>query len=131
MADYLLDTNILILALRRHGPALDTIQRLHQLGLLHVSVVTRAEVLAGMHAHEETRTLSLLNPLNCLTVDIPIADQAGRWVYQYARQGIQLSVPDALIAATALHHSLALVTTNVKHFPMDDIAVQGTLVQPG
>lgn len=131
MTDYLLDTNILILALRRHSPTLDTIQKLHQQGLLYISVVTRTEVLAGMHAHEETRTLSLLNPLNCLAIDITIADQAGRWVYHYARQGTQLSVPDGLIAATALHHSLTLVTTNAKHFPMDEIAVQGILVQPG
>jgi predicted nucleic acid-binding protein len=131
MADYLLDTNILILALRRHGPTLDTIQRLHRQGLLFISVVTRAEVLAGMHAHEETRTLSLLNPLNSLAVDVSIADQAGRWVYQYARQGIQLSVPDALIAATARHHSLTLATTNARHFPMPEIVVQGILTQPG
>jgi predicted nucleic acid-binding protein len=94
-------------------------------------VVTRAEVLAGMHAHEETRTLSLLNPLNSLAVDVSIADQAGRWVYQYARQGIQLSVPDALIAATARHHSLTLATTNARHFPMPEIVVQGILTQPG
>ncbi|QLQ07242.1 MAG: type II toxin-antitoxin system VapC family toxin [Anaerolineae bacterium] len=130
MADYLLDTHILILALRRHAPTLDTIQRLHQQGLLHISVVTRAEVLSGMHAHEETRTLNLLDSLNGLAVDMAIADQAGRWVYHYA-PGVQLSVPDALIAATARRHSLTLVTTNAKHFPMGDIAVHGILVSPG
>jgi len=45
------------------------------------------------------------------------------WIYQYARRGIQLSFPDALIGATALAHGLALVTTNARHFPMEGLQV--------
>ena len=106
MPDYLLDTNILIRALRQHKPTLDLIERLQQQAILHASVITRAEVLSGMHAREETSTMSLLQSLNNLAVDAAIADQAGRWVYQYARQGIQLSIPVALIGATATRHKL-------------------------
>mgnify|MGYP000005846685 FL=1 len=125
MGDYLLDTNILILALRGHSGALDfllALEREEKRAL--ISVVTRAEVLTGMHPHEEPRTLELLNALGNLPVDRDVADQAGRWVYQYARQGVQLSLPDALIAATAFLHHLTLVTTNPQHFPIPGLQVQ-------
>jgi len=121
MTDYLLDTNVLILALRGQSLTLDLLDQLQEKGTLYISVITRTEILAGMHPHEERRTLNLLQALECLLVTPPIADQAGRWIYQYARQGIQLSIPDALIGATALHHGLTLVTTNAKHFPMPNL----------
>ncbi len=124
MADYLLDTNILILALRSDSDALDfleTLSREKESPL--ISVVTRTEVLAGMRPHEETRTMALLDSLVNISVDEVIADHAGRLIYQYARQGVQLSFPDALIAATALRQDLTLVTTNSKHFPMPELRI--------
>jgi len=45
-----------------------------------------------------------------------VADRAGRLIYAVARNGIQTSFPDALIAATALEHDLTVVTTNARHF---------------
>ena len=124
MADYLIDTNLLILAFRRRPEAIHLLKRLHAEGGLHISVVTRTEILAGMHAAEEERTMTLLSSLGNLPVDVVSADQAGRWIYAYARKGIQLSVPDAVIGATAITHGLTLVTTNAKHFPMPEVRVQ-------
>jgi predicted nucleic acid-binding protein len=122
VADYLLDTNILILALRSDPKALDLLDALDRKRERScISVATRTEILAGMRPHEEERTMELLNSLENLLVDEAIADRAGHLIYQYARQGIQLSFPDALIAATALHHGLTLATTNPKHFPMPDL----------
>lgn len=124
MVDYLLDTNILILALRSTSRALDFIDMLNQQKKQpYISVITRTEILAGMRPHEEQRTMDLLDSLFSLSVDENIADRAGRLIYQYARQGIQLSFPDAQIAATALHHNLTLVTTNTKHFPIPELAL--------
>ncbi len=124
MADTLIDTNLLILALRNYPEAIPLLKRLKAAGALHISVVTRTEILAGMHPSEEGRTMDLLSSLSNLPVDVASADQAGRWIYTYARRGIQLSVPDAIIAATAVAHGLTLVTTNAKHFPMPEVSVQ-------
>ena len=122
MADYLLDTNILIFALRSDPKALDFLDALERKKeRACISVVTRTEILAGMRPHEEERTLELLDSLENLPVDEAIADRAGRLIYQYARQGVQLSFADALIAATALEHDLTLATTNPKHFPMPEL----------
>ena len=121
MADSLLDTNVLIFALRGHPVALRLLNELNQRGSLFISVATRVEILAGMHSHEEQRTLNFLQTLTSLPITVPVSDKAGRWIYAYTRQGIQLSFPDVLIAATAWHHKLALATTNPKHFPMPEI----------
>jgi len=64
-----------------------------------------------MRPHEEERTMELLDSLENLPVDEAIADLAGGLIYQYARQGIQLSFP----------HDLTLATTNPQHFPMPDL----------
>jgi len=76
-----------------------------------------------MHPWEEERTPALLDSLVNLPLTLKIADQAGRWIYQYVRQGMRLSFPDALIAATAVLHDLILVTTDAKHFPMSEVRV--------
>ena len=125
MTDRLLDTNILILALRSDPRALDRLDLWKREGEQPaISVATRTEVLAGMRPHEEVRTLALLNALVNLPVDEAIADQAGRLIYQYARRGFQFSFPDAVIAATALRYDLVLVTTNVRHFPVPELEVE-------
>jgi predicted nucleic acid-binding protein len=122
VADYVLDTNVLILALRSDPRALDFLDALERKKeRVCISVVTRTEILAGMRPHEEERTMELLDSLENLPVDEAIADRAGRLIYQYARQGIQISFPDAIIGATALHHDLTLTTTNPRHFPMPEL----------
>ena len=121
MADYLLDSNVLILHLRERPEITALLTQWGKEGTLYISVATRTEILAGMRPHEEERTMELLDSLENLPVDEATADHAGRLIYQYARQGIQFSFPDALIAATVLQHDLTLATTNPKHFPVPDL----------
>jgi predicted nucleic acid-binding protein len=75
---------------------------------LSYSVVTRAELFAG---GDERRVRELLDQLEELPVDRPIAERAGR-----VRRMSGLRLPDALIAATALQHRLTLLTRNVRDF---------------
>ncbi|MBI3959797.1 MAG: type II toxin-antitoxin system VapC family toxin [Chloroflexi bacterium] len=126
MSNVLLDTNILILALRRNPLAISLLEQFVVNGdVLFVSAVTRTEILAGMHPHEEDATFALLDTIPVLPVDVTIADRAGRLIYTYARQGIQLSLPDTLIGATALQRNLLLYTTNRKHYPFPNLDVRG------
>lgn len=104
MADVLVDTDVLIDHLRGA-------RRLSVEGLqLSYSVVTRCELFAGRSAQEE-RVGQLLGPFRELPVDRAVAEQAGR-----LRRAGGIATADALIAATAQRHGLALWTRNVRHF---------------
>ena len=121
MTDYLLDTSILIFRLRNNPRVEQLLSQLDDGGDWYISGIVRTEILAGMRPQEEAATLDLLNALISLPIDNPTADRAGRLIYQYARQGVTLGIADAVIAATALEHTLTLVTTNAKHFPMPEL----------
>ena len=51
-----------------------------------------------------------------LPVDIAVADECGRLMFQAKQQKHTASLADALIAATAIVHGLSVATLNVKHF---------------
>lgn len=76
-----------------------------------VSVITRAEVLAGLDAVQVPVVRPLLDALVTLPVDIPVADAAARLRREY-----RWKLPDALQAAVALQHGLKLVTRNTRDF---------------
>lgn len=103
MADLLIDTDAFVDHLRG---ATELRPGRHR---VHYSVVTRAELFAGNSATD--LVVRLLDPFRELPVDREIAERAGRVVRE---SGARL--PDALIAATALVHGLAIVTRNRKHF---------------
>jgi toxin FitB len=104
VADVLLDTDVLIDHLRgarRLDPGADTVS---------YSVVTRMELFAG-HASQNAAVTAVLAPFRELPVERSVAELAGR-----LRRDHGLRVGDALIAATALVHRLALATRNVRDF---------------
>jgi len=80
-------------------------------GRLAYSVITRAELLAEA-ADVEPSVRRLLAGMEELVVDRRIADRAG----MLRRDVPGLRLPDALIAASALVHSVALHTKNTRDF---------------
>jgi predicted nucleic acid-binding protein len=112
----LLDTNILIDYFRERQAAVLLIEG--QAGKPATSVCTVMELIAGASSRGEERRIERLGDiLSVLPVTSPIARAAGQHVKHY-RRSHGLDDLDALIAATAEHHRLALATRNVKHFPM-------------
>jgi len=121
MAEYLLDSNILIQHLRGHVPTTTLLTRLALEGQLSIAAISRTEVLAGMRSHEGESTLRFLDALAGYPLDTTTADLAGDLIRRYRQQGVTLDVPDALIAATALGQGLVLLTYNPRHFPMPEL----------
>ncbi len=122
MTTYLPDTNVLIDALndkqRRREALRDLVLAGHRLACCTVTV---AEVYSGMRAKEAVRTDEFISAFVWYSTSRAIARRAGRLRFEWARNGISLSLADTLIAATAIEHGLTLITSNRKHFPMPDL----------
>ena len=121
MVRKLLDTNILVDALRGH-PDCEAYLEITAKEEILCSVITSAELWAGVRPSEEDDLDVFLGAFRWVTVDEPIARAAGRYMLMFAKSH-GLLLPDALIAASAHSARAELVTLNVKHFPMKDIRV--------
>lgn len=102
-AEILVDTDVLI----------DHLRGTHRLragaGPLGISVVSRCELFAGRDDPERLRRF--LAAMVELPINSAIAELAG-----VTRRESGIATPDALIAATALAHGIALMTRNRRHF---------------
>ena len=114
-ASGLVDTDVLIDYLRGVPAAVDAVLALDEVS---VSVVSVAELFAGFRgAREQADIGRLLAECQVLPITEDVARDAGLFKKKYfASHSVEL--PDAMIAATALAHGLALHTLNVKHYPM-------------
>ena len=89
---------------------------------LNVSVITRAELLAGCtDPRDEAFVRRLLASMLEHPVDRQVAEEAGR-----IRAQVGIKLPDALIAATALVHGLTLHSRNHRDFTrVDGLRLRG------
>lgn len=122
---YLLDTNVLSEMVRKEPNELVS-QWFDKTPdqLLYVSVLTLGEIRKGIEVITDTmrrervriwleKDLPMWFGDRILTIDADIADEWGRLC---AQMGRPLPAIDSLLAATALHHKLRLVTPNSKDF---------------
>lgn len=119
----LVDTNILIDHLRNKSEATNFLIKNIKIGIrLGFSVITRIELFAGMKVSEKRYIECLLMSMQPVPVTDDIAQMAGEYMNLY-RKSHALTIPDAIIAATAKYEAAELVTLNIKHFPMKDIDI--------
>lgn len=129
---YLLDTNVISETIRRQQNKL-VIKWLEQIPaeLLFVSVLTFGEIRKGIEKlvdkkKREKLRIWLEHELTAwfdgrvLPVDLAVAERWGRLL---ADVGRPIPTIDSLLAATALHHELHLVTRNVKDFDYPGLEV--------
>ena len=114
MTDYLLDSGILMRHLRNYKGYPELTDRLAGEAIVFISVMTRFEIVRGMRIYERESTFNLLDSLDSIEMTNEIADMAGEIYYSGRARGVTFGEADAIIAATAMQHGLALVTTNAK-----------------
>jgi toxin FitB len=127
-AGWLLDTNVLSELRRPHPePAVTAFVSAQPLERLYVSSVTLAEIRFGIErVPDATRRTNLktwldhaVRPMFTERVLTVTEDIMLRWrllVEEGRKTGHTYSQPDLIIAATALHHDLTVVTRNTADF---------------
>jgi len=118
---FLLDSDVIIEWLRHNDVVTDWIAAHDAAGsYLACSVVSVAEIYAGLRVNEEHIIGDILTILACVEVDENTARKAGHYRRQFGRShGVELA--DALIAASAHRSGLTLCSFNLKHYPMSDV----------
>jgi len=131
VSGFLLDTNVVseLVRPRPHPGVVRWIATTNE-SLLHLSVLTLGEIRNGIASRPDVgrraKLESWLHDLvlrfssRILPIDLAIADRWGRLSGHSKTEGVTLPVIDGLLAATALHNNLVLVTRNVT-----DIGITG------
>jgi predicted nucleic acid-binding protein len=118
----LLDTTVLIDVLRNKRNRRALLAELVESGhTLSTTALNIGEVYSGMRPQEEAQTEAFLSSLECYPLTAAIARRAGSLKHQWAQKGQTLTLADMIVAATALEHSLTLITDNRKDFPLSDL----------
>ncbi len=124
MSAYLIDTDVLIDFFKKKPYALSTVPPLASSHTLAVSMLTIAELAAGWNQKEASLYLpQLYNLAERIPISEPIAELAGALRYQYKAKGRTISLPDAIIAATAIIEGRIVVTRNTKDYPMPELSL--------
>jgi predicted nucleic acid-binding protein len=111
----LCDTNILI-EYYKNNPVI--LQELKNIGAINISisVITKAELFYGARNKQElTKIERHLSFCQCYEINTETSLLFSSLMKAYALSH-QVSIPDMLIAATAINHGLPLYTLNVKDF---------------
>lgn len=115
----LVDTDVLIDFLRKKEAALHILEQAVRGHDLYISVITLAEILAGMRESEKPETEALLEGLALLPIDEAIARKAG--ALRHRTKSKKSLLPDCLIAATALLKDCQLLTFNRRDYQHQEL----------
>ncbi len=132
---YLLDTNVIseLISARPNKRVINWIDAIDD-RLVFLSVITIGEIRRGIEKLPNSqRKDNLIDWLNedllirfdnkILAIDIPVILAWGTLIAELESRGRALPAIDSLIAATARHHGLHLVTRNAEDFEGTSIAV--------
>jgi toxin FitB len=128
MSGFLLDTNCISELVRaKPEPRVTEWVRVADESLLYLSVLTLGEIRRGAAILPQGKRRTFLESWlevdlqarfsgRILAIDDAVADRWGWLTAEASRGGRPLAAIDGLLAATALHHNLTIVSRNVDDF---------------
>jgi predicted nucleic acid-binding protein len=135
MSGFLLDTNC-ISELVRPRPERRVLRWVEAAGetLLYLSVLTLGEIRKGLAGLPQGRRRTHLETWlrvelearfagRIMPIDSAIADRWGLLAAEAKRKGKTLPIIDGLLAATAIHHNLTIVSRNTSGFTSVEVQV--------
>lgn len=117
---YLLETDRVIDWLSGGSETVALVRRIAAQGLA-ISLISYGEVFDGIvhgkHPAQRQHDFEVfLQFVDILPLTMPIMERFARERGRLRRQGQKIADMDLLIAATAIHHDLILITRNLRHF---------------
>lgn len=123
---YLLDTTFAIDVLRSYQAAVSRFEQLFSGGDdAYVTEVIVCELATGARPEDEPGLWAFIRAVEFVQPGPEVAAVAGRWRGQARRRGITISVPDALIVATADALEATVITRNSRDFDLLPVPVEG------
>ena len=123
---YLLDTTFAIDYLRLRDDAIRRMRDLIERGdQPFMNDIVVCELAAGARLADERGLDALIMAVEFVQPGPNVARLAGRWRGEARARGLTLSLPDALIAATADELGAILITRNVRDFTLTSVLVEG------
>ena len=135
MSGFLLDTNCVseLVRVKPEPRVLEWMETAEET-LLHLSVLTLGDLRKGLAVLPQGRRRTRLEAWlevdlrgrfsgRILPVDAAVADRWGLLAARARRIGAPLPIVDGLLAATALHHNLTMVSRNVCDFAAAQVPV--------
>jgi len=128
MSGFLLDTNCISEVVRlKPEPRVMAWMEGADESHLYLSVLTMGEIRKGLDALQQSKRRTQLETWlelelqarfsgRILPIDAAVADRWGLLAASAKRRGKALSSIDGLLAATAIHHNLTIVSRNVSDF---------------
>ena len=116
----LCDTNILIELLKNNSLIIDKLKSIGE-DRISVSMVTAGELIFGaLNKSELVKIIKLIELTNVLPVNEAISSISIDLLKKYTLSH-HLSLPDSLIATTAIFYEIQLFTLNIKDFKYIDV----------
>jgi predicted nucleic acid-binding protein len=138
MSGFLLDTNLVseLIRVKPERRLLEWIEAADE-GLLYLSVLTLGEIRKGVAGLAQGKRRTRLETWlevdlqtrfsgRVLPIDVAVANRWGLLAAQAKTKGVSLPVIDGLLAATAIHYDLTVVSRNTSDF----VSVQVPVVNP-
>lgn len=119
---YLLDTNVLILAIKAKEPDKSFLKRVISRKQLYISVISVGEFLSQASEEEERKFNELIIRSPILFVDLETAKTAALYYKTFLKKKRKQLLDYFIAAQTKINH-LVLVTNNKADFPMRDIKI--------
>ncbi len=126
---YLVDTNVLCESSKPSPDASVLLWLETHDAELHLSALSLGEMLKGIHLMERGKRRERIQRWHqrierwaagrILAIDAAVMNTWASFYAKHQKAGHKLPAMDSLLAATALHHQLTLVTRNTGDFPQD------------
>ena len=114
---YLIDSDVLMEFFKKRGKAADLLNTLRQQGTLAMSALSIMELQAGWTDEQAQHFFPLIYAgTDVVDVTREALQYAGRLRRDYRKHGIDLPSIDTIIAATAIHNKMCMVTYNRRNF---------------